>query len=64
MTLADIFVIGCTLMVFLALGVAVIGSRLANADRMDHALRLNAIARWAYVGLFCLVIAVVVVVAS
>ncbi len=64
MTVADVFVIGCTMMVFLALSVAVMGSRLANAGRMDHALRLNAIARWAYVGLFCLVIAVVVIVAS
>ena len=64
MTVADVFVIGCTMMVFLALSVAVMGSRLASAGRMDHALRLNAIARWAYVGLFCLVIAVVVIVAS
>ncbi len=55
MTRADIFVIGCTLLVVLALAVAVIGSRWANADRMEHALRLNAAARWIYVGLFCLV---------
>jgi hypothetical protein len=45
------------LMVFLALGVAVIGSRWANSDRMDEALRLNAVARWAYVGLFAIVAA-------
>ena len=55
MTRADIFVIGCTLLVFVALGVAVIGSRWASSDRMEQALRLNAIARWAYVGLFGLV---------
>ena len=45
LTIADTFVIGCTLMVFLALGVAVIGSRMANANHMDEALRINAIAR-------------------
>jgi len=56
MTRADLFVIGCTLLVFVALGVAVIGSRWANAGRMEHALRLNAIARWVYLGLFCIVV--------
>ena len=64
MTVADVFVIGCTMMVFLALSVAVMGSRMASAGRMDQALRLNAIARWAYVGLFLLVIALVVTEAS
>ena len=54
-TRTDIFVIGSMLMVFLALAVAVIGSRWANSDRMPQALRLNAIARWAYVGLFAVV---------
>jgi hypothetical protein len=56
-TRTDVFVIGCTLLVFLALGVAVIGSRWANSDRMEQALRLNASARWTYVGLFVLVAA-------
>jgi len=55
MTRADLFVIGCTLLVFVALGVAVIGSRWASSDRMEKALRLNAIARWVYAGLFSLV---------
>ncbi|NNJ64861.1 MAG: hypothetical protein HKP16_04800, partial [Xanthomonadales bacterium] len=55
LTKADIFVLGCTLMVFIALGVAVIGSRWANADRMEAALRLNAVARWIYMLLFVLV---------
>ena len=58
MTRADLFVIGCTLLVFVALGVAVIGSRWANSGRMEHALRLNAIARWAYLGLFCIVVTI------
>jgi hypothetical protein len=57
MTRADLFVTGCMLLVFLALGVAVIGSRWASADRMEHALRLNAVARWVYIGLFCFVAA-------
>ncbi len=52
LTNAEIFVLGCTLMVFIALGVAVIGSRWANADRMEHALKLNAVARWVYMILF------------
>ena len=56
MTRADVFVTGCTLLVFLALGVAVEGSRLANAGRMDEALRMSAIARWAYLLLFALVV--------
>lgn len=55
MTRADVFVLGCTLLVFVGLGVAVIGSRWASSDRMDRALRLNAAARWIYVGLFCVV---------
>ena len=54
LTKADIFVIGCTLMVFLALGIAVIGSRWANSDRMEKALKANAIARWVYMLLFVL----------
>lgn len=55
MTRADLFVTGCTLLIFVALGVAVIGSRWANSDRMGQALRLNAIARWIYIGLFGMV---------
>jgi hypothetical protein len=58
-TLADQFVIGCTLLVFLALGAAVIGSRWAGADKLDRAIRLNAIARWVYAALFFIVVAVV-----
>lgn len=55
LTKADVFVLGCTLMIFLALGVAVIGSRWANSDRMDKALKANAIARWLYLLLFVVV---------
>jgi hypothetical protein len=60
-TIADVFVIGCMLMVFLALGVAVIGSRMASAGQMNQALRLNAIARWTYFALYCLLISTIVV---
>ena len=56
LTRADFFVLGCTLMVFLALGVAVIGSRWANSDRMALALKINAIARWVYMILFVVVL--------
>jgi hypothetical protein len=59
-TRADIFVIGCTLLVFLALGVAVTGSRWAVADTMQKAKQLNVVARWIYLLLFLLVIGVTV----
>lgn len=55
-TKADVFVLGCTLMVFIALAVAVIGSRWANSDRMALALKINAIARWVYMLLFVMVV--------
>jgi len=55
LTRADIFVLGCTLMVFLALGVAVIGSRWASSDRVEQALKANAVARWVYLLLFVVV---------
>ncbi len=58
LTRADAFVIGCTLMVFLALAIAVIGSRWASSGREEQALRLNAVARWVYGGLFGVVVAV------
>jgi hypothetical protein len=57
MTRADAFVIGCTLLVFVALGTTVVGSRWANSDRMQKALHLNAVARWVYLGLFAAVAA-------
>ncbi len=56
-TRADLFVIGCTLLVFLALGAAVIGSRWASADKLEQAIRLNAVTRWVYVALFVTVAA-------
>jgi len=55
-TRADVFVIGCTLLVFLALGAAVIGSRWASAEKLEQAIRLNATIRWLYVALFLVVV--------
>jgi hypothetical protein len=55
LTKADIFVLGCTLLVFLALGIAVIGSRWASSDRMEQALKANAVSRWVYMLLFVVV---------
>jgi hypothetical protein len=55
LTKADIFVLGCTLMVFIALAIAVLGSRWANSERMEQALKANAIARWVYMLLFFLI---------
>jgi hypothetical protein len=43
-------------MVFLALAVAVIGSRWAKGEKMAQALQINRIARWVYVGFFGLVV--------
>jgi hypothetical protein len=43
------------LLVFIALGVAVLGSRWANSDRMEQALKANLIARWIYLLLFVFV---------
>ncbi len=54
-TRADVFVIGCTLLVFLALGAAVMGSRLAGAEKLEQAIRLNSTIRWVYVILFLMV---------
>ena len=54
-THADLFLIGCTLLIILALGMVVIGTRWAKTDRMKDALRLNAMARWFYPGLFFLI---------
>ncbi len=58
LTRGDAFVVGCTLLVFLSLAVTVIGSRWASAERLEAALRLNAVSRWAYAALYFLVVAV------
>ncbi|MDH3977937.1 MAG: hypothetical protein OEU86_05425 [Gammaproteobacteria bacterium] len=52
MTRADLFTMSCMFMVFLALTVAVIGSRWASTDRLPAAFKLSAWMRWVYVLLF------------
>jgi hypothetical protein len=54
LTHADTFLIACTLLVILALGMVVIGTRWVQTDRLKDALRLNAVTRWVYAGLFFL----------
>ncbi|MGB5411952.1 MAG: hypothetical protein WBN09_10515 [Woeseiaceae bacterium] len=49
---------GCTLLVFLALGVAVTGSRWAVDNRMEIAKQVNVVARWIYLALFLAVIGI------
>jgi len=61
LTRADLFVIGCTVLVFMALGVAVTVIRWASGDRMDHANRLNRTARWIYPVVFGFIFTVAVV---
>jgi len=55
-THADLFLISCTLLVILALGTVVIGSRWAKTNRMKDALRLNVVASWIYAGLYFLTV--------
>ena len=54
-THADLFLLGCTLLVILALALVVVSSLWAKTERMKDALSLNAAARWFYPGLFFLV---------
>ena len=56
LTRADLFVMGCTVLVFLSLGVSVAVIRWGNADQMERALRLNRSARWIYLVLFGIVV--------
>ena len=55
LTRADLFVIGCTVLVFLSLAVAVTVVSWASGDRLKQALRLNRTARWIYPVLFAVV---------
>jgi len=52
LTRADWFAIGCTILVFLSLGVSVTVIRWGHGDQMGRALRLNRIGRWIYPLLF------------
>ena len=57
LTKADVFVLGTTSMVFVALFCTVIGSRWAEKDKVDRAVELNKKARWIYIVLFLIVCA-------
>ncbi len=52
LTRADLFVVGCTMLVFAALGVAILSSRWATSEQMDRAHRLNVASRWIYLAIF------------
>jgi hypothetical protein len=60
MTRADVFVTGSMLLVFIALGASVLGSRYASSDKMNRAKRINGVARWLYIVLFGAVVVVAV----
>jgi len=52
MTRVDAYLLGCTLLVFLALGQAVARARLAKLGREASSRTLDAWGRWLYVGVF------------
>jgi hypothetical protein len=61
-THADLFLLGCTLIVILALAIVVMGSRWVKSDRLTDALRLNAWARGVYVILYGLIAIIALVI--
>ena len=56
LTRLDRFLLGATLLVFLALGEATASSRMARGGRPDAARRLDAWSRWVYATLFVVLI--------
>jgi len=52
LTRLDRFLLGATLLVFLALGEATLSSRMARGGRPDTARRLDVWSRWVYAALF------------
>lgn len=58
MTRIDQFVLGCTVLVFLALGQAVMTGRLAKQGREVLARRLDQWGRWIYLAAFALIVVV------
>jgi hypothetical protein len=57
LTKADVFILGCTLIVFLALAHAVASGRLARSGRESLARRMDRVGRWVYVLVFVGVLA-------
>ena len=52
MTRGDVFVLGCTFLVFSAFGMALLSGRLAKIGQEDLARRVERWARWIYLLLF------------
>ena len=59
LTLADIFVLAVTLLVFGALGQTVLTGRLAKVGKEELAQKLDAWGRWIYAGLLLIIVVVV-----
>jgi hypothetical protein len=57
LTRADRFILGCSVLVFLALGETVLTSRLAKTDRYDAALRVDRWSRWLYLAALAVIAA-------
>ena len=56
MTRMDEFLLGCTVLVFMALGQAVVTGRLAKDNRESTAQTLDRWGRWIYLGVFVLLV--------
>lgn len=58
LTRIDKLVLSATVLVFLALGEAIVTTRLVARDRYETALRIDQTSRWVYLGLFAVVFVV------
>ena len=58
LTRMDQLVLSMTVLVFLALGEAIVTARLAMQERYDTAIRIDNISRWVYLGLLATVLVV------
>ncbi len=56
LTRMDVLVLSMTVLVFLALGEAIVTARLAMKERRDTAIRIDSISRWVYLSLFVAVL--------
>ncbi len=57
LTKADVFILGCTVIVFLALAHVVAAGRFATTGREELAQRMDRIGRWVYVAAYVLILA-------
>ena len=56
LTRLDLFLLGATVLVFLALGEAAVSSRMARGGRTESARRLDLWSRWVYAALFAVLV--------